>query len=103
MEISTTDSIPGREVARNYGLVFGASKLGSGGTSNVESAVEDAVTRMISGAQHAGADAIIGVTFRPMMSESADAYASVFVYGTAVRLESDAELGTAGYTRQYER
>lgn len=99
MEISTTDTLPGRDVSSNVGLVFGASKLGSGGTSNVEKAVEEAVGRMISAAEDARADAIIGVTFRPMMSESADAYASVFVYGTAVRLESNVGMGTAGYTR----
>ena len=86
MELSTIASIPGREIESNLGLVVGASKLGNGGTNNVESTSEDAVKRMMAAAEHIGADGIIGVNFRPMMSESADMYASIFVYGTAVKL-----------------
>lgn len=86
MELSTIDLIPGREIDRNLGLVVGSSKLGGGGTGNVESTSEDAVTRMIAAAEHIGADGIVGVNFRPMMSETADSYAAIFVYGTAVKL-----------------
>ena len=86
MELSTVDNIPGREIESNLGLVVGSSKLGGGGTNNVESTSEDAVNRMISAAQHIGADGIVGLNFRPMMSETADSYAAIFVYGTAVKL-----------------
>ena len=91
IELSTVDSVPGRELDSNLGLVVGASKLGNGGTNNVESTSEDAVTRMIAAATQIGADAIIGVNFRPMMSESADMYASIFCYGTAVKLKPKSE------------
>ncbi len=86
MDLSTVDNIPGREIARNLGLVVGSSKLGGGGTNNVESTSEDAVNRMIAAAEHIGADGVIGINFRPMMSETADSYAAMFVYGTAVKL-----------------
>ena len=86
MELSTIDTIPGREIERNLGLVVGSSKLGGGGTGNVESTSEDAVNRMIAAAAHIGADGIVGINFRPMMSETADSYAAIFVYGTAVKL-----------------
>ena len=73
-------------VVKSRAISDWSSKLGGGGTNNVESTSEDAVNRMIAAAEHIGADGVIGINFRPMMSETADSYAAMFVYGTAVKL-----------------
>ena len=86
--VSTTNFIAGHEVSDHLGLVVGATKLGSGGTNNVEEASAEAVERLISAAENIGADAVIRVQFTPVTSESSDDYISMFCYGTAVKLAS---------------
>lgn len=103
MIITTTDTIPGREIAEVYGLVKGTTvrarhifrDLGAtirnmvGGeipeyTKLIAETREQAIDRMVDQARAHGADAV--VAFRFATAEVAKAAAEVVAYGTAVKL-----------------
>jgi len=103
MIITTTDSVPGREIVETMGLVRGttvrARHLGRdiaaalkclvGGelteyTKLVAESREQAIDRMSQEAEARGADAIVGMRFAT--SEVVKAAAEVVAYGTAVKL-----------------
>lgn len=101
MIITTTESIPGRSVARTLGLVRGSAirgrHLGKDLIAHLRNAVggeipeytkmmsesrEQALDRMLEEARELGANAIVGVRFATssMMAGAAE----ILVYGTAV-------------------
>jgi len=103
MIITSTDTVPGRQVAQILGLVRGntvrsrwfgrdiAASLKSivGGeivsyTEMLTAAREEALQRMIQHAQQLGADAVLNVRFAtsPIMQNTAE----LLAYGTAVKL-----------------
>ena len=101
--VTTTDSVPGREIAHCVGLVKGstvrAKHIGSdivaslrnlvGGevkeyASLLSGAREQAIDRMLSEARLMGADAVIGM--RLETSTITQAASEVVAYGTAVKL-----------------
>ena len=103
MIVTTTDLVPGREIARTIGLVCGASVRGVtlpetiiatvvnavGGeipdyTKIVAEAREQALDRMTAEARARGADAVVGV--RMTTCEVAQGAAEILAYGTAVQL-----------------
>ncbi len=103
MLLTTTDAIPGREVAQCIGLVRGSTvrtkHIGSdivaslrnivGGevkeyASLLAGAREQAIDRMTAEARRLGADAIVGV--RLETSTITQAASEVMAYGTAVKL-----------------
>ncbi|MBV7409648.1 YbjQ family protein [Maritimibacter sp. DP1N21-5] len=103
MIIVTTDSVPGRDIARTFGLVRGstvrAKHIGSdivaslrnlvGGevkeyASLLAGAREQAIDRMIAEARALGADAIVGA--RLETSTITQAASEILAYGTAVKL-----------------
>ena len=103
MILTTTDTIPGREIRDTIGLVRGsavrAAHIGQdvmaklknlvGGelseyTKLLAEAREQALDRMQAEARARGADAVVAVRFAS--SEVDDGAAEVLVYGTAVRL-----------------
>ncbi len=103
MIVTTTDQVPGREVAEVYGLVRGTTvrarhifrdvaalfKIVVGGeiheyTKLVAETREQAIDRMLDEARARGANAV--VAFRFATSEVAKAAAEVVAYGTAVKL-----------------
>lgn len=103
MIIVTTDTLPGREVDKVFGLVRGttvrARHFGRdinavfrtlvGGeiteyTKLVAECREQAIDRMVDEAKAQGADAILG--FRFATAEVAKSAAEVVAYGTAVKL-----------------
>jgi len=102
--LSTTDSVPGMEVAEGLGLVSGSTvrarvflrdifagfKNLLGGevstyTRMLEEAREQAIVRMIEAAEEKGADAVVCMRFTTsaIMKNAAE----VVAYGTAVRLK----------------
>lgn len=104
MIMSTTDSVPGREVAENLGVVKGntirARHLGSDIIAGLKNLVggeigeytklmgesrEQSIDRMVASAEALGADAIVGVrmTTSMVMTHAAE----ILTYGTAVRLK----------------
>lgn len=104
MIISTTDSIPGKEIseitgiargstvrARNIGRdIFAGVRNIIGGeideyTKLLAQSREQAMERMVYDAQHLGADAIINVRFTTSMVMQATS--EILAYGTAVRLK----------------
>lgn len=104
MKISTTDFIPGYEIAevidiargstvraRNIGRdIFAGLKNIVGGeigdyTKLLADAREQAIDRMVADAQSLGADAIINVRFTTSMVMQGTA--EILAYGTAVRLK----------------
>ncbi len=104
MILSTTESVPGREVAENLGVVRGnvirAKHIGTdiiaslrnlvGGevseyTKLMAEAREQAFDRMVREAQGRNADAILGIRFATSMVMAGAA--EILVYGTAVRLK----------------
>ena len=89
VELSTTESVAGREIQSNLGLVVGSEKLGWGGTDNVEKKTQVAIERLTSAAENINADAVIGLRIGSVASESDDMYASIVCYGTAVKLKSE--------------
>lgn len=89
VELSTTESVAGREIQSNLGLVVGSEKLGWGGTDNVEEKTQVAIERLTSAAENINADAVIGLRIGSVASESDDMYASIVCYGTAVKLKSE--------------
>lgn len=103
MLISTTETVPGREVVEILGVARGnvirAKHLGTdiiaalrnlvGGevreyTKLMSEAREQALDRMIANGDAMGADAIVGVRFTTSMVMTGAA--EILVYGTAVRL-----------------
>jgi uncharacterized protein YbjQ (UPF0145 family) len=103
MLISTTETVPGREVAEILGVARGnvirAKHIGTdiiaalrnlvGGevteyTKLMAEAREQALDRMIANGDAMGADAIVGVRFTTSMVMAGAA--EILVYGTAVRL-----------------
>ncbi|MCZ7664974.1 MAG: YbjQ family protein [Thermoleophilia bacterium] len=103
MILSTTDSVPDREVVETLGLVRGntirARHLGKdimavlrnvvGGeiaeyTKLMSESREQAMDRMVQRAEELGADAIVAIRFTTsmIMSQAAE----ILVYGTAVKL-----------------
>lgn len=104
MILTTTDTLPGREISEVIGLVRGstvrAGHLGEdvqawlknlvGGeiheyTKLLAQAREEALDRMIEEARTRGADAVIGLHFSGC--EVATGAAEFLAYGTAVRLK----------------
>lgn len=105
MILSTTETVPGREIAENLGLVRGnvirAKHIGTdivaalrnlvGGeiseyTKLMAEAREQALDRMIAQARTMNADAIVGIRFTTSMVMAGAA--ELLVYGTAVRLQA---------------
>jgi uncharacterized protein YbjQ (UPF0145 family) len=102
MIVTTTDTVPGREITECLGLVRGTTVRASsfvrnigtifrnaaGGevpeyTKLVAEAREQALDRMIDEARVKGADAVVGFCFAT--SEVARSAAEIVAYGTAVR------------------
>ena len=103
MELSTTDSIAGKEVVESLGLVRGntvrARNVGRDITQGLRNlaggelkgyselmtdARDQAQDRMVEEAEALGADAVVNVRFTT--SSIADSGAEILAYGTAVRL-----------------
>ena len=101
--ITTTDTIPGREIAHTIGLVKGstvrAKHIGSDIVASLRNLVggevkeyaalltgarEQAIDRMLSEARMMGADAVVGM--RLETSTITQAASEVVAYGTAVKL-----------------
>ena len=104
MDISNTDSIPGRRIVEFYGVVTGntvrAKHIGRdimaglknivggelvGYTELLQDSRTEATERMIQQAQSMGANAVVNVRFAT--SSIAQGAAELFAYGTAVKLE----------------
>lgn len=103
MITSTTDVVPGRDVAEALGLVMGntvrsknvGKDIGAGlksivggelksYTAMLTEARQEAVARMVESAQSLGADAVINVRFTT--SAITEGAAELLAYGTAVKL-----------------
>lgn len=90
--LTTTASVPGREIESLIGLVVGAEKLGRGGTNNMEEKTAEAVERLTDAARNVDADAVIDLTINPIQpsgQHGSDQNYSVFCYGTAVKLKPE--------------
>ncbi len=104
MEISNTETIPGRTIVQFYGVVTGntvrAKHIGRdimaglknivggelvGYTELLQDSRNEATERMIQQAQSMGANAVVNVRFAT--SSIAQGAAELFAYGTAVRVE----------------
>lgn len=104
MEISNTESIPGRRIVEFYGIVTGntvrAKHIGRdimaglknivggelvGYTELLQDSRNEATERMIQQAQSMGANAVVNVRFAT--SSIAQGAAELFAYGTAVKVE----------------
>lgn len=104
MVVVTISHIPGREISKNLGIVFGSSvrsrnflfdifamlKNLFGGevrsyTRLLEDAQQEATTRLMAQAEKLDADAVVDVHFAT--SQVAYKAAEIFAYGTAVRLK----------------
>ena len=107
MIVTTTQEVPGHEIAEILGLVRGntvrARHLGRdilaglrnvvGGeiveyTEMLSKAREEALQRMIAQAERLGADAVVGVRFAT--SQTMAGAAEILAYGTAVKLRRKA-------------
>ena len=106
MLLSTTETVPGREISENLGLVRGnvirAKHIGTdivaslrnlvGGevpeyTKMMAGAREQSLDRMVSDARLLGADAVVGLRFTTSMVMQGAA--EILAFGTAVKLERD--------------
>ncbi|MBX3729128.1 MAG: YbjQ family protein [Candidatus Sumerlaeia bacterium] len=106
MILTTTETVPGREIACWVGLAKGCSVRGAhagddlvagmknalGGEVHEYTRVlaqtrEQALDRMIEDARRLGADAVVGV--RLCSSEIGDGVAELVAYGTAVKLKAN--------------
>ena len=90
--LTTTNSVPGREIDSILGLVLSAEKLGRGGTNNVEEKTAGAIERLTAAAQNIEADAIIDIKINPVQpagQHGSDDNYSILCYGTAVKLKSE--------------
>jgi uncharacterized protein YbjQ (UPF0145 family) len=104
IQISNTETIPGRQITEFYGVVTGstvrAKHIGKdilaglknivGGelksyTELLSEARQEALQRMIAEAQSMGANAVVNVRFST--SSISQGAAELFAYGTAVRVE----------------
>jgi uncharacterized protein YbjQ (UPF0145 family) len=104
MDISNTESIPGRSIVQFYGVVTGntvrAKHIGRdimaglknivggelvGYTELLQDSRKEATDRMIEQAQSMGANAVVNVRFAT--SSISQGAAELFAYGTAVRVE----------------
>lgn len=104
-EISNLEQIPGRTIVAHYGIVSGstvrAKHFGKdflaglknivGGelkqyTELLQESRRDALERMVQQARQLGANAVVNVRFAT--SAVASGAAELYVYGTAVRIES---------------
>ncbi|MCO4811237.1 MAG: YbjQ family protein [Gammaproteobacteria bacterium] len=104
MEISNTESIPGRTIVQFYGVVTGntvrAKHIGRdimaglknivggelvGYTELLQDSRKEATDRMLEQARSMGANAVVNVRFAT--SSIAQGAAELFAYGTAVRVE----------------
>ena len=104
MILSNTETVPGKEITRFFGVVSGstvrAKHIGKdimagfkniiGGelkayTQLISEAREDAIARMIQEAESLGANAVVNVRFST--SSIAQGAAELFAYGTAVKVE----------------
>lgn len=104
MEISNTESIPGRSIVQFYGVVTGntvrAKHIGRdimaglknivggelvGYTELLQDSRKEATQRMIQQAESMGANAVVNVRFAT--SSISQGAAELFAYGTAVRVE----------------
>jgi uncharacterized protein YbjQ (UPF0145 family) len=104
LPISTTDRVPGREIAESLGIARGntvrARNVGrditqglrnlAGGelkaySTLLSKARDEALTRMQDNAAEMGADAVVGV--RMETSQITNGGSEVIAYGTAVRLD----------------
>jgi len=104
MDISNTESIPGRTIVQFYGVVTGntvrAKHIGRdimaglknivggelvGYTELLQDSRKEATERMIEQAQSMGANAVVNVRFAT--SSISQGAAELFAYGTAVRVE----------------
>lgn len=104
MEISNTESIPGRTIVQFYGVVTGntvrAKHIGRdimaglknivggelvGYTELLQDSRNEATQRMIQQAESMGANAVVNVRFAT--SSISQGAAELFAYGTAVRVE----------------
>lgn len=90
LPVSTTASLPGREVATVLGVVFGVVTRPRDLAHNPEMAFihttarQDAVAAMVSQAQALGAHAVVGLAFDG--GKVSDGVSEVTAYGTAVTL-----------------
>lgn len=104
MEISNTESIPGRQIVEFYGVVSGntvrAKHIGrdimaglknvvggelKGYTELLQDSRKEATNRMMQQAESMGANAVVNVRFAT--SSISQGAAELFAYGTAVRVE----------------
>jgi len=104
MQITNTDSIPGKEIVEILGLAkgntvrakwFGKDIMAGlrnlvGGelieyTEMLTDAREEALSRMVKDAEALGADAVVNVRF--MTSQITQGAAELLVYGTAVKIK----------------
>ena len=104
MDISNTESIPGRNIVQFYGVVTGntvrAKHIGrdimaglknivggelAGYTELLQDSRNEATQRMIEQAESMGANAVVNVRFAT--SSISQGAAELFAYGTAVRVE----------------
>jgi uncharacterized protein YbjQ (UPF0145 family) len=104
MEISNTETIPGRTIVQFFGVVTGntvrAKHIGRdimaglknivggelvGYTELLQDSRKEATDRMIEQAQSMGANAVVNVRFAT--SSISQGAAELFAYGTAVRVE----------------
>ena len=104
MEISNTESIPGRTIVEFYGVVTGntvrAKHIGrdimaglknivggelAGYTELLQDSRNEATQRMIQQAESMGANAVVNVRFAT--SSISQGAAELFAYGTAVRVK----------------
>ena len=104
MDISNTESIPGRTIVQFYGVVTGntvrAKHIGrdimaglknivggelAGYTELLQDSRNEATQRMIEQAESMGANAVVNVRFAT--SSISQGAAELFAYGTAVRVE----------------
>ena len=104
MDISNTESIPGRTIVQFYGVVTGntvrAKHIGrdimaglknivggelAGYTELLQDSRTEATQRMIQQAESMGANAVVNVRFAT--SSISQGAAELFAYGTAVRVE----------------
>jgi len=105
MILVTTDTIPGREVERVFGLVRGNTVRSAPATEDLnawfENVVggeipgytkllaqcrEQALSRLVADARACGADAVVGLRF--VSCEISDGAAEILAYGTAVKLKT---------------
>ncbi|TVQ63408.1 MAG: hypothetical protein EA379_04000 [Phycisphaerales bacterium] len=105
MMLVNTETVPGYEVVETLGLVHGATTRAKhigrdiaasfknivggelrGYTEMLSDAREQAVERMVAAATELGADAVVNVRFST--SAITDGAAELYVYGTAVRIET---------------